>query len=65
MTRWKAVIIYRSEHGNIDVEYFFDEIADLDDIIESGPHWDTLVRCVITRGEVLEKGLTVEAAASL
>lgn len=46
--RWKAVAVYRTESGDVDVEHFIEELDDLDQLIESGPHWDTLVKITIT-----------------
>lgn len=63
--RWKAVVTYRSENGPIDVLHYFDEIEDLAELIENGPHWDTIERCVIKLNQVLEPGLTIEAAELL
>lgn len=63
--RWKAVCIYRTDHGMIDVEHLFEEISDLHDLVERGPHWDTLIRCTITLNRPIELGLTVEQAAAL
>lgn len=65
--RWKAVILYRMEGGNfVDVEHFFEELDELDALIERGPHWDTLIRCTITLNRPSEnKTLTLEAAEKL
>jgi hypothetical protein len=46
--RWRALVEYKSENGPISIEHFFEEIADLHVIIERGPDWNTLVRCVVT-----------------
>lgn len=67
--RWKAVIEYRSDDGVLDIVHVFDEIAELHDLIERGPHWDTMIRCEITHfrephGECAVP-LTVEAAEKL
>jgi len=65
-SRWKAVILYRTLNGVVDVEHFFEEIADLDTIIERGPHWDTLIKCTVTLNRPSEdRALTVEKAATL
>lgn len=60
--RWRAVIEYRSETGTVDVEHFFEEIADLDGIIERGPDWNAMIRCTVTLNRVINGGLTVEEA---
>lgn len=46
--RWKADIEYRSEEGGHLVTHYVEEIEDLQAIIELGPHFDTIVKCVIT-----------------
>lgn len=63
--RWRAVALYRTANGSIDVEHFFDEIADLHDLIERGPHWDTLISCTITRNHLVRESLTLEEAETL
>lgn len=47
-SRWKADIEYRSEEGGQLSTHYFEEIEDLHSIIELGPHWDTIVKCVVT-----------------
>jgi len=51
--------------GNfVDVEHLFEEIEDLQELVERGPHWDTLIRCTITLNRPAEnKHLTIEEAA--
>lgn len=64
--RWKAVAVYRTENGPVDVEWFFEEIADLDGLIERGPHWDSLVSCTITLNRPAEDAsMTVERAEAM
>jgi hypothetical protein len=46
--RWKAVIEYRVEEGLQSTEHYFEEILDLHSIIEHGPDWNRLVKCVVT-----------------
>jgi hypothetical protein len=46
--RWKAAIDYRGTEGVESVEHYFEEISDLHLIIEHGPDWNLLVRCVVT-----------------
>lgn len=46
--RWKAVIEYAHQNGPIIIEHFFEEISDLHLIIEHGPDWNTLTRCLVT-----------------
>ena len=64
--RWHVTLIYRTENGPLDIEHHIDEVADVDDLIESGPHWDTLIECKIVRiNHVHSETLTVEGAEQL
>lgn len=65
MTRWKATVHYRTDSGIVDVTHDLEELADIDDVVERGPHWDTIVKVEIVRGEFLVEGLTVEGAERL
>ena len=40
--RWIAVVSYRSRNGLIEVDHHFEEISELDPIIEHGPDWNTI-----------------------
>ncbi|MEH6772887.1 MAG: hypothetical protein V7668_03085 [Cereibacter changlensis] len=63
-TRWLAPIFYRADAGLLDQPLH--EITDLHDIVEIGPHWETIDRIKILRlnhNTALE--LTVEQAAKL
>jgi hypothetical protein len=46
--RWKATIDYRVDEGVASVEHYFEEISELHLIIEHGPDWNLLIRCVVT-----------------
>ena len=59
--RWTAVAEYRTEHGVVDVHHDIDEIDELQDILERGPHWGALVKCTITYAWS-DEPLTVEKA---
>lgn len=64
--RWAATVHYRADAGLIDVTHDLDEIEDLHDLVERGPHWDTIEQIVIVRavaGEPLT--LTIEEAEKL
>lgn len=64
--RWHSVIVYRTDTGTVDVEHFYEEIGDLHDLVEHGPHWDTIVSITTTRiNHVDAADLTVELAAQL
>jgi hypothetical protein len=40
--RWVATIYYRSDKGMIDVEYVFEELEELQGLVERGPDWNTI-----------------------
>lgn len=64
--RWKATIFYRSENGPVDVEHELDEVGDIHDVVEKGPHWDTIERIEIFRiNHCDSESLTVEGALKL
>jgi len=46
--RWRGVIEYRTDEGMETVEHYFEEISDLHLIVEHGPDWNRLIRCVVT-----------------
>jgi hypothetical protein len=45
--RWLARVTYRGEKGPIEVDFCFEEIAELDDLIERGPDWNTIDTIVV------------------
>jgi hypothetical protein len=47
--RCHAVVHYR-ENGAPDVEHDLEELGELHDLIEHGPHWDTIerIRCCVS-----------------
>jgi len=49
MIRWHATVLYRSESGVVDVKHDLVELADLHDLVELGPHWDTIEEIHIKR----------------
>ena len=59
------MIYYRTDSGLVDVTHDCQELYEIHDLVEAGPHWDTIDRIVIVRGEVLIDGLTVEKAEAL
>jgi hypothetical protein len=63
--RWKAVLEYRSEHGIVDVEHAMEEPDELQDIVERGPDWNSLVKITIVLDRVTEPDLTVEGSQTL
>lgn len=64
--RWKATVYYRTANGTVDVEHELEELADIHDRVEAGPHWDTVEKIEIVRiNHVDSATLTVEQAAQL
>jgi hypothetical protein len=64
--RWHAIVSYRADAGTLDVCHDLEELYELHDRIEHGPHWDTVERIVITRsGYSWDAELTVEEAERL
>ena len=59
--RWTATIYYRTEHGTIDVEHRFDEIEELQIIVERGPSWYAIdrleIRTTVQTGQTIEQTL--------
>lgn len=37
--RWKATVIYRTDKGPLDVVHDLEEVADLQPLVELGPHF--------------------------
>ena len=61
--RWRAVVHYRSEVGTVDVEHWVEELDEIHDLVERGPHWDTIKKITIHRvNHVTGKRLTLEQA---
>lgn len=46
--RWKAAIWYQFASGSECSLHHFEEISELEAIIEHGPDWNMLIRCTIT-----------------
>lgn len=66
MIRWKAEIIYRHGFGPVDVAHDLEELGDIHDVVERGPHWDTIESITIKRVSIKGlEGLTVEEAGKL
>lgn len=41
--RWIATMTYRTNNGPLGVDHAFDELEELQDIVERGPSWDALI----------------------
>jgi len=63
--RWTATVWYRSADGPIDVTHDFEEMEELHDLVEAGPHWDTIDRIEVVRSDGRCRALTLEEAAQL
>jgi hypothetical protein len=46
--RWQVVLTYRSNSGPLDIHHDLEEIEELQEIIERGPDWRTLIDARIT-----------------
>lgn len=64
-SRWRATITYRSENGPIDVDHYIEEIDELHDIVERGPHWDTIREIRVVKAEREYNPITLEQARKL
>jgi hypothetical protein len=56
-------VTYRGELGPIEVDHYFEEIADLHVLIERGPDWNTIEDIVIRLNPRRAAFCTVEEAA--
>lgn len=66
MIRWAATVIYRTDNGPLTVEYLLSELKDLDNLVERGPHWDTIAGITVDRvNHCTDPLLTIEEAARL
>lgn len=58
--RWRVIIRYYSDVGEIDVEHALEELDDLGELIERGPNWYCLKGIVITHVRRPEETMTIE-----
>jgi hypothetical protein len=64
--RWVANIYYRTDNGTVVIKRWLEELCEIDDLVEAGPHWDTIEEIKIERiNHLTSADLTVEAAAKL
>ena len=63
--RWIATVFYRSDAGEQRVEHDLAELSELHDLIERGPHWDTMIEISIVRAELVSGPITIEKARTL
>lgn len=48
LKRWTATISYRHDDGIRDVLFGIEELGELQEIVESGPRWDSIEQITIT-----------------
>jgi len=58
--RWSASIFFRSGAGLVESRHAIEELADLQDIVEGGPDWNTIERIEIRLARVTTPGMTIE-----
>lgn len=62
--RWTATVTYSTDTGPNPVVFDFMELYELHDLVEKGPHWDTIVDISIKKNS-RDPFLTVEEAITL
>lgn len=62
MKRWKVVVIYNTDSGPLDVVHDIEEVGELQEIVEAGPDWHTIVDIRITLARRVSDVRTVEEA---
>lgn len=65
IVRWIATVNYRTEGGIVDVQHDLEDLSDLEELVERGPHWDTIESIKIVRSDKSYDRLTVEEAEKL
>ncbi len=63
--RWSVDILYRTETGDNLVEHFVEELEEIQNIVERGPDWNTIINISIDLIRVHSPGLTVERSADI
>ena len=58
--RWRTEIVYRTLDGIVDVEFFHDELFELQDIVENGPDWRAIVNIVTVLNRPTAASRTIE-----
>jgi hypothetical protein len=58
--RWRVIVRYFTDAGEIDVEYHMEELDELGELIERGPNWYTIKGIVITHIRKPEETMTIE-----
>jgi hypothetical protein len=58
---WHAITYYRTENGTVEIEHDLEELWELHNLIELGPHWDTIEKIEVFRvNHITDEKLTVE-----
>ncbi len=66
MTRWLAIVYYRHDTGIVPVEYDIEELGEIEDKVEAGPHWETIEKIeIFLKRHLEEPNLTVERALEI
>ena len=65
IVRWTADVFYKTETGLVDVRHDLEELHELHDLVERGPHWDTIDHIHVVRSDLNYQNLTVEGAEEL
>lgn len=66
LLRWRAVVSYRTDSGTVTRDHQLEEISDLHDMVELGPHWDTIEKIEVHRiNHCTDEKLTVEEAQQM
>ena len=66
LIRWNIAVYYRTQNGILDVHYDLKEIMAPHDLVERGPHWDTIETIEIVRvNHCTDPNLTVEQSLKL
>ena len=66
LRRWHTVVHYRADDGTVDVEHELQELYELHDLVELGPHWDTIEKIEVFRvNHSTDEKLTVERSKQI
>lgn len=64
--RWAVLIYYRTKDGESLILHELEELSDLHEIVEAGPHFDTIARINVFRiNHIDSPNLAVEATEQL
>jgi hypothetical protein len=65
--RWIATATYRSELGSKNIVHLFEELLELQDLVERGPDWNALIRIeiILNPYRATFPGITIEESARL